>query len=74
MNSSCLLSLYRMRAEGLGKLIWFLANESESLRKLPLFSDLDMSELSSVLISETQRSLIDDDTSRSVFQVYDMSA
>ena len=63
-----------MRAEGLGKLIWFLANEPESLRKLPLFSDLDMSELSSVLISETQRSLIDDDTSRSVFQVYDMSA
>ena len=63
-----------MRAEGLGKLIWFLANEPESLRKLPLFSDLDMSELSSVLISETQRSLIDDDTSRSVFQVYNMSA
>ena len=58
-----------MRSEGVGKLVWFLANEPESLCKLPMFSDLEITELSGLLISETPRSLRDHDTSTSVFQV-----
>ena len=61
--------IYRIRSEGLGKLAWFLAHESESLHRLPLFSELDVTNLTSVFIIESPRSLLDEDTSRSVFQV-----
>ena len=70
---ACLRLLFsrdnRLRSDALSKLMWFLANEAESLRKIPLFSDLDLPALSSVLFSETPRDLINDDSSFSVFQV-----
>ena len=49
--------------------MWFLANESESLRKIPLFSDLDLGALTSVLYIETPRDLMTEDSSFSVFEV-----
>ena len=49
--------------------MWFLANESESLRKIPLFSDLDLAALTSVLYIETPRDLMAEDSSFSVFEV-----
>ncbi len=64
-----LLILPRMRAEALGRLAYFLAHEEESLYKLPLFSELDMTNLANLLIVDTVRVLDDEDTGRSVFQV-----
>ena len=55
--------------EGLGKLAWFLANEEDSMRKLPLFSELDITNLTNIFLVDTQRSLLDEDTEPSVFTV-----
>ena len=70
---ACLRLLFardsRLRSEALSKLMWFLANESESLRKIPLFSDLDLGALTSVLYIETPRDLMTEDSSFSVFEV-----
>ncbi|KAK2169790.1 hypothetical protein LSH36_7g17006 [Paralvinella palmiformis] len=57
----------RIRMEGLGKIAWFLANEEDSMRKLPLFSDLDVTNLTNILLVDPQRSLLDEDTEPSVF-------
>ena len=59
----------RIRMEGLGKIAWFLANEEDSMRKLPLFSDLDVTNLTNILLVDPQRSLLDEDTEPSVFTV-----
>jgi hypothetical protein len=65
--------LFRIRMEGLGKLAWFLANEEDSMRKLPLFSDLNVSNLTNMFIIEPPRSLLEEDTEHSVFTVSTLS-
>ena len=66
----CVLNiLHRVRSDGLGRLAWFLANEEESMRKLPQFSQLNVENLANMMLIENPRSLMDEDTSRSVFQV-----
>ncbi|ELU06616.1 hypothetical protein CAPTEDRAFT_220120 [Capitella teleta] len=57
----------RLRADGLGRLAYFLAHEEDSLHKVPLFSEMDLTNLSALFVMETPRSLIDDDLSPSVF-------
>ncbi len=64
-----MLPTFRVRAEALGKLAYFLAHEEESLYKMPLFSELDVTNLTNLLLTESPRSLQDEDTGRSVFQV-----
>ena len=58
----------RTRAEALKRLAWFLSNETDSVSKLPVFSSLDVTNLTNIFIMETPRS-VDDDLGRSVFQV-----
>lgn len=59
---------YRTRAEALKRIAWFLSNETDSTAKLPVFSDLDVTNLTSVFVMDTPRS-VDEDLGRSVFQV-----
>ncbi|XP_060587035.1 rotatin-like, partial [Ruditapes philippinarum] len=64
----CMLSSdLKVRAEALKRLSWYLSNETNSGKKLPVFSDLDVSNLSNIFIVDTQRSV--EDLGRSVFQV-----
>ena len=57
-----------MRSELLKRLSWYLSNEENSSRKLPVFSDLDVTNLSNLFVIDTPRS-VDEDLGRSVFQV-----
>ncbi|XP_046578265.1 LOW QUALITY PROTEIN: rotatin-like [Haliotis rubra] len=61
----------KLRAESLRQLAWFLSNETDSSNKIPTFSELDVSNLANVFITETPRSL-DPDPGRSIFQVSDL--
>ncbi|XP_071091563.1 rotatin-like [Haliotis cracherodii] len=61
----------KLRAESLRQLAWFLSNETDSCNKIPTFSELDVSNLANVFITETPRSL-DTDPGRSIFQVSDL--
>ncbi|XP_069111957.1 rotatin-like isoform X2 [Argopecten irradians] len=58
----------RTRAEALKRVAWFLSNEKDSTKKLPVFSDLDVTNLTNIFVMETPRS-IDEDLGRSVFQI-----
>ncbi|XP_052274853.1 rotatin-like isoform X2 [Dreissena polymorpha] len=65
----CMLSAdIKVRSEALKRLSWYLSTEDGSSRKLPTFSELDVSHLSNLLIVDTPRS-VDEDLGRSVFQV-----
>ncbi|KAJ8303020.1 hypothetical protein KUTeg_019416 [Tegillarca granosa] len=58
----------RTRAEALKRLAWFLSNEENSNNKLPVFSSLDVTNLTNIFVMETPRS-VDEDLGRSVFQI-----
>ncbi|KAL3860206.1 hypothetical protein ACJMK2_010362 [Sinanodonta woodiana] len=58
----------KLRSESLKRLSWFLSNEENSSKKLPVFSELDVTNLANIFIVETPRS-VDEDLGRSVFQV-----
>ena len=58
-----------MRSEAVGRLAWFLAQEKESARKLPSFSELDVTNLTHLLIVDSPRALAEEERGRSVFQV-----
>ncbi|XP_060080267.1 rotatin-like [Ylistrum balloti] len=58
----------RTRAEALKRVAWFLSNEKDSTKKLPVFSELDVTNLTNIFVMETPRS-VDDDLGRSVFQI-----
>ena len=60
---------FRIRAEGLGKLTFFLAHEKDSLDKLPQFSDLDVSNLTNILLVEEPLDTMKSDKTKSVFMV-----
>jgi rotatin len=70
----------RIRAEALGRLAYVLSHEEKSLYKLPLFSELDVTNLANLMMVENPRVLDDEDMGRSVFQeeslkkVYDIFA
>ncbi|KAL5022092.1 hypothetical protein ScPMuIL_001247 [Solemya velum] len=57
----------KVRSEALKRLAWFLSYEDKSKNKLPIFSDLDTTNLANIFIVEIPRSL--EDVGRSVFQV-----
>jgi len=61
-------TVIRVRSEALKRLSWYLSNEEGGSRRLPVFSELDVTNLANVLIVDTPRS-VDDDLGRSVFQV-----
>jgi hypothetical protein len=63
------LLLCRVRSEALNKLARFLAKEADTAHKLPVFSELNVSNLANVLVVDSPRSLLDQDSCRSVFQV-----
>lgn len=58
----------RVRSEALKRLSWYLTNEENSTRKLPVVAELDVTNLSNIFIVDTPRS-VDEDLGRSVFQV-----
>ncbi|KAK3610373.1 hypothetical protein CHS0354_008649 [Potamilus streckersoni] len=65
----CMLSSdLKLRSESLKRLSWFLSNEENNSKKLPVFSELDVINLANIFIVETPRS-VDEDLGRSVFQV-----
>ena len=63
------LNDFRLRSEAVNKLAWYLAHEEDSLRKLPMFSTLRVDTLSDIFLCDHQKSLVDEDLSRSIFQV-----
>ena len=68
VRSDALFSVFRVRSDALLQLSWFLSNEANSDKKIPVFADLDLTTLANVFIIETPR-VVDDDFSRSVFKV-----
>ncbi|XP_052815197.1 rotatin-like isoform X2 [Mya arenaria] len=65
----CMLSTdLKVRSEALKRLFWYLSNEEGGVRRLPIFSELNVTDLANLLIVDTPRSL-DNDLGRSVFQV-----
>ncbi|XP_013417729.1 rotatin-like [Lingula anatina] len=63
----------RTRAEALSKLAWFLSDEEDSEKKLPVFTELDVAGLSDLYVIREPRYLEDsDEAGRSVFQVDSM--
>ena len=64
-----LLFFFRVRSEGLGRLVWFLTNEEGSHQKRPSFDELDVSNLANLFVTDQQKNLADEDTGRSVFNV-----
>ncbi len=61
--------IFRVRSEAVGKLAWFLANEVDSVKKQPQFSELDVSGLTNLLLVDSPRALVEDAAGSSVFQV-----
>ena len=61
---------FRVRSEGVGRLAWFLTHETESARKFPSFSELDVTNLTHLLIVDSPKALADKERGRSVFQVH----
>ncbi|WAR12035.1 RTTN-like protein, partial [Mya arenaria] len=57
----------KVRSEGLKRLSWYLSNEEGGVRRLPIFSELNVTDLANLLIVDTPRS-VDNDLGRSVFQ------
>ncbi|WAR12090.1 RTTN-like protein, partial [Mya arenaria] len=66
----CMLSTdLKVRSEALKRLSWYLSNEEGGVRWLPIFSELNVTDLANLLIVvDTPRS-VDNDLGRSVFQV-----
>ncbi|XP_052815215.1 rotatin-like isoform X2 [Mya arenaria] len=65
----CMLSTdLKVRSEALKRLSWYLSNEEGGVRRLPIFSELNVTDLANLLIVNTPRS-VDNDLGRSVFQV-----
>ncbi|KAL4234763.1 hypothetical protein ACF0H5_006405 [Mactra antiquata] len=65
----CLLSSdIKVRSDALRRLPWYITNETNSSKKLPVFSELDVSNLANLFIVDTPRS-VEDELGRSVFQV-----
>ncbi|CAH1779766.1 unnamed protein product [Owenia fusiformis] len=69
----CLRMLYmpdiRLRTEGLNRLAWFLTSEENSTQKLPVFSQLNVTDLANLLIVDLPVHPQDLDTGRSVFEI-----
>ncbi|XP_052818061.1 rotatin-like [Mya arenaria] len=63
----CMLSTdLKVRSEALKRLSWYLSNEEGGVRRLPIFSELNVTDLANLLIVDTPRS-VDNDLGRSVF-------
>ena len=58
---------FRVRSEAVGRLAWFMANEADSVRKQPQFSELDVTNLNNLFIVENPRALVEETSS--TFQV-----
>ncbi|XP_050395156.2 rotatin [Patella vulgata] len=58
----------QVRTRVLERISWFLANEEESDKKIPVFSDLDVNNLCDTLIVKNVRN-VEEDIGRSVFQM-----
>ncbi|WAR12091.1 RTTN-like protein, partial [Mya arenaria] len=64
----CMLSTdLKVQSEALKRLSWYLSNEEGGVRRLPIFSELNVTDLANLLIVDTPRS-VDNDLGRSVFQ------
>ena len=63
----------RVRTEAVGRLAWYIANETNSVNKQPQFSELDVSRLCDLFLVDTPRALVEEKTSPSVFQVHELS-
>ena len=62
-------STFRVRSEAVGRLAWFMANETDSVKKQPQFSEIDVSGLTDLFMVETPRAFIEERSRPSVFQV-----
>lgn len=65
----CMLSSdLKVRSDALQRLSWHLTHEENCSKKLPVFSEMDVSNLANIFVVDTPRS-VDEDLGRSVFQV-----